>query len=305
MLHPTVSPKSGQSRAGPVGPGLSRAPGPARDRLLKCPGPARPRPAGPEISEARPDRPGQNRARARRARSGFGRAGPGPTDVCHPCIKRSKFYTKIDLQSAYNLIRIAMGDEWKTAFRTRYGHFEYLIMPFGLTNAPATFQSYINAALRKYLDQFCIPYLDDILIYSNTLEGHQQHVHKILEKLQEHGLYASLEKCEFSIQKVNFLSFVISPDGIQMKVSHVETIVDWPAPTSIHEIQIFLGFCNFYRRFIAGYSCVVFAITFLLRKSIDKFYWTPEAQAEFEHLKVLFTEAPILHHFDPELLIYL
>ena len=220
-------------------------------------------------------------------------------------LKRAMRYTKIDLRAAYNLLRIALGEEWKTAFRTRYGHFEYLVMPFGLTNAPATFQSYINSALREYLDVFCIAYLDDILIYSNSPEEHTRHVRLVLQKLREHGLYAALEKCEFSVEEVNFLGFVISPKGIAMEPDRIATIVDWPIPKSIHDIQVFLGFCNFYRRFIEAYSRVVLAITTLLRKSSDEFQWTAEAQQAFERLKHLFTQAPILRHFDPELPIFL
>ena len=109
-----------------------------------------------------------------------------------------------------------MGDEWKTAFRTRYGHFEYLVMPFGLTNAPATFQSYINEVLRTYLDEFCVAYIDDILIYSRTLEEHIEHVRKILKKLLEHGLYVKLEKCQFHVQEIEFLGYILSPEGVSI-----------------------------------------------------------------------------------------
>ena len=180
-------------------------------------------------------------------------------------LKHAKYYTKIDLRSAYNLLRIAQGDEWKTAFRTRYGHFEYCVMPFGLTNAPATFQSYINAALRPFLDKFAIAYIDDILIYSNSLEEHHEHVRTILKTLLEHGLYASLEKCQFSVEEVDFLGYVITPNGVAMERGRIDSIQEWPVPKSVHDIQVFLGFCNFYCRFILGYSCVVLPITNLLR----------------------------------------
>ena len=144
-------------------------------------------------------------------------------------------------------------------------------MPFGLTNAPATFQSYINSALREYLDDFCVAYLDDILIYSKTLEEHVTHVRKVLEKLLEWELYASLEKCEFHVQQVEFLDYVISPEGVSMEKDKVSTIMDWPSPKSVHNIQVLLGFTNFYRRFIQAYSCVVLPITSLLRKSTTPF----------------------------------
>jgi len=182
-------------------------------------------------------------------------------------------------------------------------------MPFGLTNAPATFQSYINAALRQFLDKFAIAYIDDILIYSNSLEEHHEHVRTILKTLLEHGLYASLDKCQFSVQEVDFLGYVITPNGVAMEKSRVDSIQEWPVPKSVHDVQVFLGFCNFYRRFICAYSRVVLPITNLLRTK-DKnnpttFQWTPDAQTAFNTLKQLFTTAPILRHFDPSLPNYL
>jgi chemotaxis protein CheY-P-specific phosphatase CheC len=173
-------------------------------------------------------------------------------------------------------------------------------MPFGLTNAPASFQAYANDAIREYLDLFAIVYLDDILIYSDTLEEHIQHVRMVLKKLQAHGLFVKLEKCQFHVQKISFLGFIISPDGISMDPERVSTIADWPAPQSVLEVQIFLGFANFYRRFIDGYSRTVLPITSLLRKG-QRFEWTQEAQKAFDELKSLFTTAPILRHFDPNL----
>ena len=149
---------------------------------------------------------------------------------------------------------MAEGDKEKTAFTSDLGHFEYNRMPFGLCNAPASFQSYINDALREYLDDFCIAYLDDILIYTNgTLEEHIQHVRKVLVRLQEHELYAKLEKCEFHVRETRFLGFIISPDGVAMDPDRIKTIVEWPVPKSVHDIQVFLGFANFYQRFIEGY----------------------------------------------------
>ena len=181
-------------------------------------------------------------------------------------IKNAKYYTKLDLRDAFNQLRVALGDEWKTAFRTRYGHFEYLVMPFGLTNAPASMQAYANDCLRDYLDLFCIVYLDDILIYSNTLEEHISHVRQVLTRLREFGLSCKLEKCEFHTSTLSFLGFVISPSGISMDPDRIAAIVEWPAPESAHDIQVFLGFANFYRRFVDGFSRVISPITILLRK---------------------------------------
>jgi hypothetical protein len=166
----------------------------------------------------------------------------------------ARIYTQLDIQDAYHRIRIRKGDEWKTAFRTRYGHFEYTVMPFGLANAPATFQSYINRALSDLLDQCCVVYLDDILIYSQSEEEHILHVKKVLDRLRVYRLYAKRSKCRFHVQEVHFLGFVISPRGISMEKDRIETILQWPLPQCVHDVLQFLGFAGFYRRFIEGFS---------------------------------------------------
>ena len=216
-------------------------------------------------------------------------------------IKNAKRFTRLDMQDAYNQLRVAEGDEWKTAFRTRYGHFEYLVMPFGLTNAPASFQTYTNDCLHDFLDFFCVVYLDDVLIFSDTPEEHVNHVKQVLSRLREYGLTCNLKKCEFHATSLSFLGFVISSEGVSMDPDRIVAINEWPTPMDVHEIQIFLGFANFYRRFIEGYSRIAAPITGLLKKTSHKqFRWTPEAQAAFDELKHRFTTAPILKHFDPD-----
>ena len=210
----------------------------------------------------------------------------------------AKIFTKLDLKGAYNLVRVAPGDEWKTAFRTRYGHFEYLVMPFGLTNAPATFQAFLNDVLRECLDTIVVIYLDDILIYSADPKDHTTHVRRVLQLLSDAQLQVNLEKCQFGVTKVEFLGYVISPDGISMDPSKVAAIISWPTPASVHDIQVFLGFANFYRRFIRYFSKIVGPITRLLKKDIS-FAWDVAAQAAFAKLKVAFTSEPVLFHFDP------
>ena len=138
----------------------------------------------------------------------------------------AKYFTKLDLQGAYNLVRIRPGDEWKTTFHTRYSHFEYTVMPFGLMNAPTGFQHMANDIFRDFLDIFTIIYLDDILIYSKTQEEHDIHVQKVLQRLREYGLYAKLEKCSFDQSQVEFLGYVVSQKGISMDPSKVQTILD-------------------------------------------------------------------------------
>jgi RNase H-like domain found in reverse transcriptase/Reverse transcriptase (RNA-dependent DNA polymerase)/Integrase zinc binding domain/Chromo (CHRromatin Organisation MOdifier) domain/Integrase core domain len=215
-------------------------------------------------------------------------------------ISGARIFTKLDLRDAYNLIRIRKGDEYKTAFRTRYGQFEYRVMPFGLTNAPATFQAYMDECLGPYLDDFAICYLDDILIFSSDPEQHEEHVKRVLSRLREYRLYCKATKCEFSVPEVRFLGFVVSANGVAMEPDRICTIEDWPTPESIKDIQILLGFANFYRRFIRKYAKITAPITDLLKGKADQWEWSREAEQAFQKLKRAFMEAPILQHFDPE-----
>jgi transposase InsO family protein len=213
----------------------------------------------------------------------------------------AKAFTKLDLKDAYHRLRIKEGDEWKTAFRTRYGHFEYMVMPFGLANAPSTFQAYINQAMQGLLDVVCVVYLDDILIYSHDESKHEEHVKMVLERLRENGLYVNLKKCQFKTRSVEFLGFNVSTDGISMEESRVATVNDWPRPKTAKELMTFLGFANFYRRFIARYSKIAAPLTNLLKGNGAAFQWRDVEQAAFDELKKAFTEAPLLRHFDPSL----
>ena len=145
-------------------------------------------------------------------------------------IREARYFTRLDLQSAYNLIRIKNCDEWKTAFRACYGLFEFLVMPFGLTNAPATCQRFVNDTLREFLDIFCVCYLDDILIYSNNLRDHLRQVKAVLTKLHAAGLFVKPEKCEFEANKTTFLGFVISQLGIEIDPEKVSAVLNWEAP---------------------------------------------------------------------------
>ena len=180
----------------------------------------------------------------------------------------AKIYTKLDIQAAYNRIRVKEGDEWKTAFRSRYGHYEYKVMPFGVVNGPATFQGYINSVLREYLDLLCIAYLDDILIYSVDPTTHTEDVRKVLKRLLKHGLFVKLKKCVFSIPQISFLGFILTTEGVKMDLTCVSTIKEWPLSSSFCEIQVFLGFANFYRRFMKEFSRIVGGLTEMLKGSI-------------------------------------
>ncbi len=218
---------------------------------------------------------------------------------------KAKIFSKIDLKNGYNLIRIKKGDEWKTAFRTRYGHYEYLVMPFGLANAPATFQNMIHDILRDLLDRGVIAYLDDILIYSETEEEHEALVAEVLSRLEKHSLAAAIDKCEFHKSTIDFLGYVVTDEGLKMADDKVQSIHDWKSPRCVKDVQVFIGFANFYRRFIAKFSGVCRPITDTLKGGGKDFKWTRECELAFRRLKALFTSAPILRHFDSSLPIQL
>jgi len=211
-------------------------------------------------------------------------------------------YTKLDIRDAYYNLRIAAGDEWKTAFRTRYGLYEYCIMPFGLTNAPASLQRWMNEILSEYLDIFCVAYLDDILIFSQNLEDQRRHVRTILRRVEETGLMLKASKCEFHTTEIEYLGYVISPQGLQMDEEKIRTIKEWKELTNVKGIQSFLGFANFYRRFIQDYSQITTPLTRLTRKEVS-WEWGNEQQMAFDTLKTAMVTEPILQHFDLERLV--
>ena len=165
-------------------------------------------------------------------------------------------------------MRIREGDEWKTAFQTRYGYFEYQVMPFGLFNTPASFQGYVNKILAEKLDVFVIVYLDDILIYTEDAgQVHVEAVRWVLGELRKHGLFANLKKCRFHQEEVRFLGYVVSSQGIRMEEERIDAVKAWPEPKSIRDIQVFIGFANFYRRFIQGFSKIAVPFTLMLKIS--------------------------------------
>jgi len=183
-------------------------------------------------------------------------------------------------------------------FRTRYGLFEFQVMPFGLTNAPSTFQDMMNHIFSDMLDVGTLAYMDDILVYTDTEEKHDETVREVLKRLQNNGLAVSPEKCVWKAQEVEFLGYIIGRNGIRMSEEKVEAILGWKTPESLTETQLFLGFANFYRRFIRDYSRVARLLTVLTKKDRE-WNWNAEADAAFAELKKRFTMAPILGHFDP------
>ncbi|KAJ1590566.1 hypothetical protein NDA11_000811 [Ustilago hordei] len=215
-------------------------------------------------------------------------------------LRKARIYTKLDLRAAYNLIRIAKGDEWKTAFGTQLGLYEYLVMPFGLANALAHFQSFINDIFQDIIGIYVVVYLDDFLIFSDTEEAHVKHVTEVLTRLRSNRLFAKLSKCEFHAKTVEFLGYIIKPTGIEMDPEKVHTVKEWPMPESIHDIQRFLGFANFYRRFIAHFARIAKPLTSLVKpiEQFKKFELPEEAQQAFHKLIQAFTSAGVLQHFD-------
>jgi len=211
-------------------------------------------------------------------------------------LSHAKVFTALDLRGAYNLIRMKEGEEWKTAFRTRYGHYEYTVMPFGLTNAPATCQALVNNVLRAHLDIFVIAYLDDILVYSEDLKEHRQHVKTVLNLLGQADLKLKPEKCEFHKQEVEFLGFIIGTHGVKMSPEKIKVIQEWPQPTTVKGIQEFQGFCNFNRRFIESYSTKMLPLTKLTRKDTP-FKWENEQENAFQYMKKACIKPPVLITF--------
>lgn len=209
------------------------------------------------------------------------------------------WFTAIDIRDAYYRVRMAEGEEWKTAFKTRWGLYEYQVMPFGLTNAPGTFQALINDTLREYLDDFVLAYLDDILIFSTSYDEHVRHVRKVLTKLREKDLPIKLSKCDFHKHSMPFLGFIVSENGLAPDPQKVESLKTWPEPTTVKEVQEFLGLANYYRKFVMSFSNLAAPMTNLTKKD-HAFIWTQECKNAFKELIERLTAAPILAIFDPE-----
>ena len=205
----------------------------------------------------------------------------------------AKFFSKIDLQSGYHQVRVADKDVYKTAFGTRYGHFEFLVLPFGLTNAPATFMAFMHEVLQPFLDDFVVVFLDDILIYSQSEAEHLQHLDMVLQQLRKHHLFAKKTKCEFGLQEVEFLGHVVSREGIKMDAGKVAAIRDWPRPATVRDVRSFHGLANYYRRFISDFSQISTPLTNLTKKAVG-FSWGPAQEEAFVTLKKAMISAPVL-----------
>ena len=208
-------------------------------------------------------------------------------------LKGAKWFSKIDLRSGYHQLKIKSEDIPKTAFRTRYGHYEFLVMPFGLTNAPAAFMDLMNRVFKKYLDKCIIVFIDDILVYSKTEEEHAEHLRIALETLRHERLYAKFSKCEFWLREVQFLGHIVGEDGIKVDPAKIEAVMNWERPKTPTEVRSFLGLAGYYRRFVKDFSKIATPLTKLTRKN-EKFVWNEKCEESFQELKQRLVTAPVL-----------
>jgi len=216
---------------------------------------------------------------------------PGLDDLLDQ-IGTTSIFSKIDLKSGYHQICIRPGDEWKTAFKTREGLFEWLVMPFGLANAPSTFMRVMNQALRPFIGKFVVVYFDDILIFSKSMAEHERHIRDVLCVLRREKFFAAKQKCEFGTKKIQFLGYVISDQGLSVDSTKVAAVKSWPVPRTLTEVRSFHGLASFYRRFVPHFSSIMAPITSCMK--MGKFEWSLEADKAFDLIKEKLTSTPVL-----------
>jgi hypothetical protein len=205
----------------------------------------------------------------------------------------SIIFSKVDLRSGYHQIRMKLCDEWKTAFKTKFGLYEWLVMPFGLTNAPSTFMRLMNEVLRSFIGKFVVVYFDDILIYSKSLTEHLYHLRAVFDALRAARLFGNLEKCTFCTERVSFLGYVVTSQGIEVDEAKVQAIRSWPTPTTVTQVRSFHGLAGFYHRFVKDFSTIAAPLNELTKKGVA-FHWGKEQEASFALLKDKLTHAPLL-----------
>ncbi|KAL8123938.1 hypothetical protein AgCh_011805 [Apium graveolens] len=208
-------------------------------------------------------------------------------------LKDAVYFSKIDLRTGYHQLKIKPEDIPKTAFHTRYEHYEFLVMSFGLTNAPTTFMDLMNRVFKKYLDKCVIVFIDDILMYSRTEAEHAEHLRIALGILREEQLFAKFSKCEFWRNEVQFLGHVINKEGVLVDPSKIEAVSNWERPTTPTEVRSFIGLAGYYRRFVQDFAKIATPLTRLTRKT-EKFEWKEKCENSFQELKKRMVTAPVL-----------
>jgi hypothetical protein len=221
---------------------------------------------------------------------------------CHPIpclddmldeLSGAVVFFKVDLRSGYHQIRMKLGDEWKTTFKTKFGLYEWLVMPFGLTNAHSTFMRLMNEVLRAFIGKFMVVYFDDILIYSKSIDEHIDHLRAVFNVLHDAHLFGYLEKCTFCTDRVLFLGYVVTPQGIEVDHAKVEAIDGWPIPKILSQVQSFLGLVGIYCRFVKDFSTIATPLNELTKKGVP-FSWGTRQENAFDMLKDKLTHAPLL-----------
>ena len=206
---------------------------------------------------------------------------------------RAKVFSKLDLASGYHQISMAETSIEKTAFRTNIGHWEFLVMPFGLCNAPASFQRLMNRVFKDELNSFILLYLDDILIFSCSIEEHRRHLRQALQRLREAKLYGRLHKCDFLKDRVDYLGFEVSSEGVHASPDKVKAVVECPRTQTVHDVRSFWGLASYYRKFIQGFRQIARPLTDLTRAEIS-WDWNDREEQSFLQLKAALATAPVL-----------
>jgi hypothetical protein len=197
------------------------------------------------------------------------------------CLSGTNFFSKIDLKSGYCQIRMREGDEWKTTFKTNEGLYEWLVIPFGLTNTPSTFMRLMNEILKDFIGKFVVVYLDDILIFSGTKEGHLRHLTLVMKRLHQETLLINMKKSSFMKTKLIYLGFVISSNELKMDPEKVKAIKEWSSPKSMFEVRSFHGLESFYRKFIRYFNGICVPMMDTVKKKHNYFKWIEEAERSF------------------------
>ena len=216
----------------------------------------------------------------------------------------AKCYIKFDIIMAYNALCIQVGNKWKTAFKYCYGHFEYWVVPFGLVNTPAVFQIYINLMLRKFTNIFILVYLNNIVVYYKGKKNHRGYVRFMLQKLRQYNLYVKLSMYVFDVEKIEFFEFIVGQFGKSIDPAKLDTIATWLVSKSFWDIQVFLGFANFYCRFIEAFSKVALGFLDMLKSGIKKKFkgmkliFIGKAFESFNELKCFFVCAFMFIYYD-------